>query len=136
MDYRKVIGLFALCAILLCSCSRKIYLPVENTVVRTDTAYTYKLRVDSVIMRDSVAIFQKGDTVTITKYRDRYRLKLLTDTVYQSVTDSVKVSVPYPVERELTRWEKAKMDFGGAAMGALLIALCILAVWLIKKYKK
>lgn len=119
----------------LCSCARKIYVPVENTVMRTDTVYSAKLRVDSVIFRDSVAVKQKGDTVFLTRYRDRYRVREHTDTVYQSVIDSVKVSVPYPVERELTRWEKVKMDAGGFAIGAgttLLVAVIALLVWLIK----
>lgn len=119
----------------LCSCTRKIYVPVENTVMRTDTVYSAKLRVDSVIFRDSVAVIQKGDTVFLTRYRDRYRVREHTDTVYQSVIDSVKVSVPYPVERELTRWEKVKMDAGGFAIGAgtaLLVAVIALLVWLIK----
>lgn len=119
----------------LCGCARKIYVPVENTVMRTDTVYSAKLRVDSVIFRDSVAVKQKGDTVFLTRYRDRYRVREHTDTVYQSVIDSVKISVPYPVERELTRWEKVKMDAGGIAIGAgtaLLVAVIALLIWLIK----
>lgn len=119
----------------LCSCARKIYVPVENTVMRTDTVYYAKLRVDSVIFRDSVAVIQKGDTVFLTRYRDRYRVREHTDTVYQSVIDSVKVSVPYPIERELTRWEKVKMDAGGFAIGAgtgLLVAVVALLIWLIR----
>lgn len=128
-----ILGLILLT--LASGCTRKIYVPVENTVMRTDTVYSAKLRVDSVIFRDSVAVIQKGDTVFLTRYRDRYRVREHTDTVYQSVIDSVKVSVPYPVERELTRWEKVKMDAGGFAIGAgtaLLVALIALLIWLIK----
>lgn len=132
----KQIALFICLLVLASGCSRKVYVPVESVVSRTDTIYSAKVRVDSVIMRDSVAVFQKGDTVTITKYRDRYRVKELTDTVYQSAIDSVKVSVPYPVERELSRWERTKMDFGGMAIGALVIALCVAVAWLIKKFRK
>lgn len=132
----KQIALFICLLVLATGCTRKVYVPVESTVSRTDTVYSAKVRVDSVIMRDSVAVFQKGDTVLITKYRDRYRVKELTDTVYQSAIDSVKVSVPYPVERELSRWERTKMDFGGMAIGALVIALCVAVVWLIKKFRK
>lgn len=132
----KQIALFICLLILATGCSRKVYVPVESVVSRTDTIYSAKVRVDSVIMRDSVAVFQKGDTVTITKYRDRYRVKELTDTVYQSAIDSVKISVPYPVERELSRWERTKMDFGGMAIGALVIALCAAVAWLIKKFRK
>lgn len=132
----KQIALFICLLVLATGCSRKVYVPVESVVSRTDTIYSAKVRVDSVIMRDSVAVFQKGDTVLITKYRDRYRVKELTDTVYQSAIDSVKVSVPYPVERELSRWERTKMDFGGMAIGALVIALCAAVAWLIKKFRK
>lgn len=132
----KQIALFICLLVLASGCSRKVYVPVESTVSRTDTIYSAKARIDSVIMRDSMAVFQKGDTVLITKYRDRYRVKELTDTVYQSAIDSVKVSVPYPVERELSRWERTKMDFGGMAIGALVIALCVAVAWLIKKFRK
>lgn len=132
----KQIALFICLLVLSTGCTRKVYVPVESAVSRTDTIYSAKIRVDSVITRDSVAVFQKGDTVLITKYRDRYRVKELTDTVYQSVIDSVKVSVPYPVERELSRWERTKMDFGGMAIGALVIALCVAVAWLIKKFRK
>lgn len=132
----KQIVLFICLLVLATGCTRKVYVPVESTVSRTDTIYSAKVRIDSVIMRDSVAVFQKGDTVLITKYRDRYRVKELTDTVYQSAIDSVKVSVPYPVERELSRWERTKMDFGGMAIGALVIALCVAIAWLIKKFRK
>ena len=106
----KQIALFICLLVLATGCARKVYVPVESTVSRTDTVYSAKVRVDSVIMRDSVAVFQKGDTVIITKYRDRYRVKELTDTVYQSVIDSVKVSVPYPVEKTLTPWESFRLQ--------------------------
>lgn len=117
-------------------CTRKVYVPVENTTVRTDTVYEAQVRVDSVIFRDSVAVVQKGDTVMITKYRDRYKVRERTDTVYQAAVDSVKVSVPYPVERKLSRWERAKQDFGGFAMTLAFAALCVAVVWLVKRYRK
>lgn len=132
----KQIALLVCLLVLATGCAHKVYVPVESAVSRTDTIYSAKVRVDSVILRDSVAVFQKGDTVLITKYRDRYRVKELTDTVYQSAIDSVKISVPYPVERELSRWERTKMDFGGMAIGALVIALCVAVAWLIKKFRK
>lgn len=49
-------------------------------------------------------------------------------------TDSIHV--PYPVERKLSPWELAKMDFGGFALGGMAVALCIAVVWLIKKFRK
>ena len=134
-----LIGTLILCivaGILTSGCSPKVqYVPVESVTLRTDTIYSTKVRVDSVIFRDSVSLVQRGDTVFVTKYRDRYRVKERVDTVYQSMIDSVKVSVPYPVERQLSKWEQTKMDFGGMAIGgivALGLAVVALAVWLIK----
>lgn len=121
------VALFMLTVLLLMGgCTTTKYVPVETVTSRTDTVYSAKLRVDSVIFRDSVAVIQKGDTVLITKYRDRYKVRERVDTLYQAKTDSVRV--PYPVERtvykekELTAWQRAKMDFGGGAIAVLCIA--------------
>lgn len=117
-------------------CTHKVYVPVENTTVRTDTVYQSQLRVDSVFCRDSVAVIQKGDTVLITKWRDRYRVKQRTDTVYKAVTDSVKVSVPYPVERELTKWEQTKQTIGSCVLYFFGIGILSIILWLIFKKRE
>lgn len=124
-------------AFLMWSCTRRVYVPVENTAVRTDTVYQAKLRVDSVVFRDSVAMIQRGDTVYMTKYRDRLRYRERIDTVYQSAVDSVKVSVPYPVERPLTKWEQTKMDFGGMFLGGLIaVVVSAVIVWIVKRKRR
>lgn len=46
------------------------------------------------------------------------------------------ISVPYPVERRLTRWERAKMDFGGIALGSLVAVICIATIWLVRRFCK
>lgn len=132
------IALFVLTALLLMGgCTRRVYVPVKNTVTRTDTVYSAKVRVDSVIFRDSVAVMQKGDTVFMTKYRDRYKVRQRTDTVYQAVTDSVKVKVPYPVERKLTAWEQTKMDFGGMFLGGMVVAvIAAVIIWIVKRKRR
>ena len=130
--------LLAMAALLLSGgCTRKVYVPTEHIVYSTDTVYEAVLRVDSVIQRDSVAVVQKGDTVLITRYRDRYRVKERTDTVYKAKTDSVRVREPYPVERELTKWEQTKMDFGGIFLGGLCaVAVLAVAVCIIKRKRR
>lgn len=130
--------LLAIAALMLLGgCTRKVYVPTEHIVYSTDTVYEAVLRVDSVIQRDSVAVVQKGDTVLITRYRDRYRVKERTDTVYKAKTDSVRVREPYPVECELTKWEQTKMDFGGMAIGGLCaVAVLAVAVWIIKRKRR
>ena len=104
--------------------------------MRTDTVYSVKFRTDSVMLRDSVSVMQEGDTVVITRYKDRYRVRERIDTLYLSVTDSVKVRVPYPVERTLSRWERTKMDFGGFAMGGFVIVLCVAVAWLVRRFRR
>ena len=124
----------AMMLMMLSACSPKtVYVPTE--AIRTDTLYRTDLRVDSVIFRDSVAVIQRGDTVYLTKYRDRFRYRERIDTLYQSVTDSVEVRVPHPVEQKLSSWERTKMELGGWAFGALIVAV-VAVVWLIFKRRQ
>ena len=78
----------------VCSC-RTVYVPVPG---ETKTEYIYKESRDTSYLRDSVYIkeVQKGDTVRITEYRDRYRFRYITTTDTIVRVDSV--AVPYPVE--------------------------------------
>lgn len=131
----RFILILALAAI-AAACGKTVYVPVESGAVRTDTVYSAKFRTDSVMLRDSVSVRQKGDTVFETRYRDRYRVSERIDTLYLSVTDSVKVPVPYPVERELSRWERTKMDFGGFAMGGFAIVICVAVAWLVRRFRR
>lgn len=89
-----------LIVLLLGGCKSKEYITVPEYhteyVCRTDTFH----KLDSVYLKDSVYVYQKGDTVYYNKvtYRDRlhniYKVKL--DTIIKR--DSV--SVPYPVEEQ------------------------------------
>lgn len=120
----------------LCGCKATEYVPVGSVVVRTDTVYSAKFRVDSVIMRDSVLVVQKGDTLIVSKVRDRWRDRVVRDTVYRSASDTVRVREPYPVEKELTRWQRARLDLGTVALGGIAVALCLAVAWLIKKIRR
>lgn len=109
---------------------------------------------DSVIDRskETVVLKENGDTARHDKERTVYvssrREKELEHKVRQSDSiiaalrlrlESVKtdsVPVPYPVERKLSRWEQAKMDFGGEAIVALVIIVIAAVAWLIKKFRK
>ena len=85
-------------ALIFCGCKTKV-VTVEK--VRTDTMYFTKLQRDSIHIHDSIFVnqWQKGDTVY--QVRDRWhamwRDRLLHDTIYMSIVDSVPV--PYPVEK-------------------------------------
>ncbi len=87
--------------------------------------------VDSVQIRDSVYIYHSGDTVVINKtaYRDRYHniYRVKNDTIYRR--DSV--SVPYPVERQLTKSEQRLMTLGMLFIVFILLLVVgmVFAVW-------
>lgn len=122
----------AICVVMsLTSCSRKVYLPVEHTVYRTDTLRTTALRVDSIFVRDSISLIQRGDTILIEKYRDRFRYINRTDTLYRVKTDSVAVKEPYPVEvvkevaKPLAWWQQTLMWLGVGCVASLIIFMYI-----------
>ncbi len=119
----------ALLAALLCAggCTSTRYVPVET--VRTQTEEVTRWRTDTVTQGDTRIIYIKGDTVIDRRDRWRDRITQVHDTLYIERTDSV--AVPYPVERELTRWERAKVDWGGWAMAAAAAAIAM-ALWRIK----
>ncbi len=126
------LGALLIAAVCCGGCTAIRYVPVET--VRTE----YKDKIKEVHTTDSVVdtrfVYIKGDTVVDWRDRVKWRDRLVHDSIYIERTDTIRE--PYPVQRRLTRWEQAKMDFGGMALGGCLVALCIAVVWLIKKFRK
>ena len=46
------------------------------------------------------------------------------------------VSVPYPVERQLTKWEAARMRLGDILLIIVNIGLIYVVIWLIRRRKR
>ena len=120
-----------ICLLMLAGCRSVRYVPVET--VRSDTVYRDRVERDSVVRYDSVYVRDKGDTVWLERYKYVYRDKWRTDTLYVGRSDTVRV--PYPVERELSRWERVKMDAGGVAIGALVLALAVTIAYIVRKLR-
>ena len=126
----------ALCGVvgMLTGCRSVEYVKVPEY----HTEYTMKtdsfVKRDSVYFKDSVYVVQRGDTVYYNKvvYRDRYR------NVYKTRTDTVvrqdSISVPYPVERTLTKTERCFIGLGKWAM-VLLYAVVVAVVCVIWWYR-
>ena len=53
------------------------------------------------------------------------------DTIMQR--DSIPM--PYPVEKQLSKWEQAKMDYGGMAIGGTVALVIFAVVWLVKRIR-
>ena len=110
--------------LVLCSCSKKIYVPVES--VRIDTFVKSAVRVDSVRLTDSVYVVEKmqGDTFYITKtktqWRDRVQLRI--DTVYRSKTDTVTKVVEVQAKRQRVKWWPYLLGCALFFLGGIFVA--------------
>jgi hypothetical protein len=131
--FLSIIAIIA--ALLLCGCRSIQYVPVETVkkeyVSKTDTF----VKRDSIYKRDSVMVTVKGDTVFVNRwnvtYKDRWRERIKTDTVFR--TDSIRV--PYPVEKKLTMWESLKIKAGGFIFVLFVLAIILyLSRLLVRKF--
>ncbi len=62
------------------------------------------------------------------------KMRTQPDTVYlpsKEVVVSKKEKVPYPVEKELTRWQQMKLELGGWAFGIIVTAVLIIISWFV-----
>lgn len=115
-------------AICLTSCRNIKYVPVET--VKTEYKTRDSIRFDSIYEHDSIFLFVKGDTVYKEKYRYKYRYLTINITDTVMLTDSVQI--PYPVEKQLTRWQQMKIELGGWAVGVIVILSIVLMLKLFR----
>ena len=99
-----------------------------------DSLYITQRMIDRVLIRDSVYERHVHDTVYKYKERETVRYLSLRDTLYIEKRDSV--SVPYPVERKLTKWEAARMLLGDILLVSVNIGLIYVVIWLIRRRKR
>lgn len=67
------------------------------------------------------------------------KMRTKPDTIYKpskEVTVTKEVKVPYPVEKELTRWQQMKLELGGWAFGIIIAFALIIVGWMIYKSRK
>lgn len=125
----------ALVSLLLSGCQTIKYVPVEvvekEYITKTDTF----IQKDSIVFHDSVYIHSKGDTVWYEKWHTKYKDRIVTRIVVDSFIKRDSVSVPYMVEKNLTRWQKMKMDFGGGAIFALIGMIIAMIIVIILKMR-
>lgn len=143
-----------MCLLVFFSCRTK-YVPVESKAdsVVVEKLVEVQLPPDSATIRALLECDENGKVVLawldIANSRNAQahltidslgnllaKMKTQPDTVYlpsKEVTVTKEVKVPYPVEKELTRWQQFRMDFGGWAMCIVIISILILIVYKIKK---
>ena len=110
------------------SCRSIRYVPVET--IRNDSLYLTVHKRDYIHIKDSVYVKEKGDSVIVDRWHIVYRDRIIHDTTY--VEKEKEVMVPYPVEKELTWWQKTKLELGEFSIGIILVLLIVI-IWLVKK---
>ena len=123
--------LFIIIALSCLSCST-YHKPME-TVVR-DSLYITQRMIDRVLIRDSVYERHVHDTVYKYKERETVRYLAMRDTLYVERMDSV--SVPYPVERKLTKWEAVRLRMGDILLVSVNIGLIYVVIWMFRRRKR
>lgn len=120
----------ACCA--LFSCRTVQYVPVET--VKTETERVVDIQRDSIYVLDSIYVREAHDTIYITKWRTEYKEALRVDTFNIVKVDSINTIVE--VEKNLTKWQKAKMNIGAGVMYAVPILIAVGLFILYRKLKK
>lgn len=126
--------------LLLCACSRKVYVPVESRTATSDTLRIVERHSDTLLLRDSVVTRISGDTVLKEVWRERGLLRGNDRVRDRTVHDTVLREVPVPVaqadattkERRPSLLQRLREAVKSAL---LLICLTLLIIYLWKSRK-
>ena len=129
---RKILFLLFM-TLLLGSCKVKekmVEVPIPQ--IKTEIKYIDKVKYDSIYLKDSVYIVQKGDTIYNNKVAYRYKYKYLKDTVIVNKTDTItrlqKVT-EIKVQNQLNIVQKVLIYIG-------LFSILLFLIILYKHFKK
>lgn len=117
-----------LLALVLASCTTTKYVDKIVEVPKVETVYETKVQKDSVYLKDSVYIHQKGDTVWSERWHTKFVERLRVDTFLKRDSVHVPVEVRTEVVKNLTAEEKLKVAIGFFLLG--LVAGCGGTIWL------
>lgn len=144
--------------IALWSCRSVKYVPVESTAdsIVVEKLVEVQLPPDSATIRALLECDENGKVIlswldiansknaqaqlTIDSLGNLLaKMKTQPDTIYKPSKEVIvtkEVKVPYPVEKELTRWQQMKLELGGWAFGIIITAALIIIGWLLYKSRK
>lgn len=129
---RKILFLLVM-TLLLGSCKVKekiVEVPIPQ--IKTEIKYIDKVKYDSIYLKDSVYIIQKGDTIYNNKVAYRYKYKYLKDTIIVNEIDTIiklqKVT-EIKVKNQLNVVQKILMYIG-------LFSLLMFIIIIYKHFKK
>ena len=142
----------------LWSCRSVKYVPVESTAdsIVVEKLVEVQLPPDSATIRALLECDENGKAVlswldiansknaqaqlTIDSLGNLLaKMKTQPDTIYKPSKEVIvtkEVKVPYPVDKELTRWQQMKLELGGWAFGIIITAALIIVGRLVYKSRK
>lgn len=129
---RKILFLLFM-TLLLSSCKVKekiVEVPIPQ--IKTEIKYIDKVKYDSIYLKDSVYIIQKGDTVYNNKVAYRYKYKYLKDTITINKADTItrlQKITEIKVKNQLNVVQKVLMYIG-------LFSLLMFIIIIYKHFKK
>ena len=138
-----VILALVMLAVVLCGCRTKYITQTEykevpvvlhDTVQSHDTLKTIAWRIDTTIVKDSVYFAIKGDTIFKERYRTKWRIKMVHDTIFTASDKRAHEENPVETKhntdksdiKEVNRlywWQKVLMLIGGASLVYLVVQL-------------
>lgn len=110
--------------LLLSGCSKVQYIPMQT--VLKDSIVFHRIDIDSVVIKDSIFIDRTKDTIY--KYVERWNEKYIirNDTTIIERVDSIPIEVK--IEKQLTRWQQIKIDYGGNVLVMLVAFIVVTCV--------
>ena len=123
--------------LVMTSCATPKPVVLERVINKTDTLYKTNYIADTFRVHDSIYVesYSVGDTIYKTKnvYKWRDRVSVKTDTIYKSILRADSIPVPVPVEHKATWWERTQMFVGLFTIGAVVLVVLSLLLWLIHR---
>lgn len=144
-----VIALF-LCA-LLSGCRSIQYEPVEtvhtehshttDTVKETDTVFSEKETIireadSATAARLGLQLKQNERAILILRKELEKQISSRSEQKSDTVNRTEYIQVPYPVEKKLTRWQQVCIDYGKLTMGATVLLVIFIIVWIVRRLGK
>ncbi len=116
---KKFITFLTILFLTLFSCTTNKVMPVREAHHSEHTA----IDKDSVHIIDSIYIYINGDTIRETRWRDRWRDKIIRDTVW--LADTIPKVETVLVEKKLGFWNNIKLKTWNFIAGILFIIFII-----------
>lgn len=120
----KNIILALISCICLIGCKSIQYVPVENTIVKTE--YKNSVSYDSIYFTDSVYIREKNDTVYIENIKYRYKYVSNIDTILKNDTITNTIIQEVEVIKEVNKlkwWQTALIALGALSLVYIIIKI-------------